>query len=55
MKLIDPVRGSVVETTDPRTINDLRYGKGYHVLEDKPTPPQEEKTGIVHSGHDLQA
>ena len=54
MRLVDPVRGSVVETTDPRTINDLRYGKGYWVLDKEPAPSTEEETGTVHSGHHLQ-
>ncbi|HEX5525168.1 MAG TPA: hypothetical protein VFX53_17115 [Pedococcus sp.] len=53
MKLIDPVSGSVVETTDPRTIVDLRYGKGYWPVE---TPePRQKKTGKTENGENIQA
>lgn len=34
MLLLDPVRGLVVNVTDPRTINYLRYNKGYWTLDD---------------------
>ena len=34
MRLVDPVRGSVVETTDPRTIANLIYGRGYWNVDD---------------------
>jgi hypothetical protein len=47
VRLVNPVRGSVVTTTDPRTITYLRYGRGYWVINDEHTasaePPVEQQ------------
>ena len=45
MRLVNPVRGTVVQTTDPRAIIYLRYNQGYWVLDDAAdtTHPQQQQ------------
>lgn len=52
MRLVDPVRGSVVEATDSRTVVTLLYGRGYWNVDDDQHPPEGDGPEKSASQHD---